>query len=172
MKKLSRYILWGVFVIYCIFVAYMVFFSRGFRTQYTYSHYFRYFTNFVPFKTVAHYIMLYKKGLQSLAIFNLLGNFVLFMPMGMLLPCIFKKLNRFWKVTLCIFITVLLVEVMQFVLRVGIIDVDDVIFNLCGGMIGYGIFKIPFINKILQQIYFFDKSDKSDKIDEAGEMAE
>ena len=100
--------------------------------------------------------MLYKNGLRSLAIFNLLGNFVLFMPMGMLLPCVFKKLNRFWKVTLCILVMVVAVEVMQFALRVGIIVVDDVIFNLCGAMIGYGIFKIPFINKILQQISFLD----------------
>lgn len=159
MKKVCRYILWTIFIIYCIFVAYMVFFSRGFRTQYTYAYYFKYFTNFVPLKTVEHYIMLYKNGLQSLAIFNLLGNFVLFMPMGMLLPCVFKKLNRFWKVTLCIFVMVVSVEVMQFALRVGIIDVDDVIFNLCGAMIGYGIFKIPFINKILQQISFLDNKE-------------
>ena len=56
---------------------------------------------------------------------------------------------------------VVLVEITQFVLRVGIIDVDDVIFNLCGAMIGYGIIKIPFMNKILQQISFLDIKEEN-----------
>ena len=163
MKKLARNILFGIFIIYCFFVAYMVFFSRGFRTQYSYMHYLRYFTNFIPFKTIVHYITLYKNGLQGLAIFNLLGNFVLFMPMGALLPCVFKRLDRFWKVTLCVLIMVISVEIMQFALRVGIIDVDDVIFNLSGAMIGCGIIKIPFVSKLLRRIYFLDRDREISK---------
>jgi glycopeptide antibiotics resistance protein len=76
------------------------------------------------------------------------------MPMGMLLPCLFKGLDRFWKVTIYVLIMVVAVEVLQFVLRSGVIDIDDVIFNLCGAMIGYGIIKIPFINKLLKRFYF------------------
>ena len=160
MKKVSRSVLWVIFAVYCLFLAYMVFFSRGFRTQYTYLHYLKYFTNFIPFKTVQTYIHIYNKGLHGLAIYNLLGNFVLFLPMGIFLPCICKKLDRFWKVILCVSGMVIFVEIAQFILRVGIIDVDDVIFNLSGAMIGYGIFKIPFINKILQNIYFLDRKEE------------
>jgi glycopeptide antibiotics resistance protein len=49
------------------------------------------------------------------------------------------------------------------VLRVGIIDVDDVIFNVSGGMIGYGIIKIPFINKLLKLINFIDDGEVRSK---------
>lgn len=163
MKKASRAILWSAFVIYCLMLGYMVFFSRGFRTQYSYAHYLRYFTNFIPFKTVVHYINLYKNGLRALAIFNLLGNFVLFLPMGMFLPCLFKRLDRFWKVILCVFAMVVFVEISQFVLRVGIIDVDDVIFNVVGAMIGYAITKIPIVRKLLQKMYFLSAESVLDK---------
>ena len=156
MKRIARPVLWAIFIIYCLILIYLVFLSRGFRTQYSYAHYFKYFTNFVPFKTISNYIYLYGKGFQALSIYNLLGNFVLFLPMGALLPCVFKGLNRFRRATLCILIMVVLVEVAQFVLRVGIIDVDDIIFNLSGAMIGYGIIKIPIINRLLQKIDFID----------------
>jgi glycopeptide antibiotics resistance protein len=156
MKKIARFILWVLFIIYCFTVAYIVFFSRGFRTQYTYSHYWQYFTNFVPFKTILNYVKLYNNGLRVLSILQLLGNFVLFLPMGIFLPCIFKGLDRFWKVIFSVFIMVFCVEVIQFFMRVGIIDVDDLIFNLCGAMIGYGILKIPFMSKIFHKIYFIE----------------
>ena len=159
MKKFSRAILWTLFIVYCLIVMYLVFFSRGFRTQYTYSYYFKYFTNFIPLKTIVHYIQIYCKGWQSLAIFNLLGNFVLFLPMGMLLPCVFKKIDCLWKVTLCVFITVLLVEATQFLLRVGIIDVDDLIFNVVGAMIGYGIIKIPCIRKAFVKVGLLERKE-------------
>jgi glycopeptide antibiotics resistance protein len=163
MKKIARSVLWAIFIAYCLVVVYMAFLSRGFRTQYSYAHYFRYFTNFVPFKTISGYITMYGKGFQALSIYNLLGNFVLFLPMGMLLPCVFSRLERFWKLALCIFIMVVSVEITQFVLRVGIIDVDDVIFNVSGAMIGYGIIKIPFINKLLKIINFIDDGEVRSK---------
>ena len=156
MKKNARFILWVLFVIYCFMVAYIVFFSRGFRTQYTYSHYWKYFTNFIPFKTILNYVKLYKDGLRILSVLQLLGNFVLFLPMGIFLPCVFKVLDRFWKVIISVFVMVLCVEVIQFLLRVGIIDVDDLIFNLCGAMIGYGIVKIPLVTRLFKKIYFLE----------------
>ena len=152
MKKVVRPILWAVFGFYCLVLIYIVFLSRGSLTHYSYAQYFRQFTNFVPFKMIAEYIQRYNNGFQTLSVNNLLGNFVLFLPMGMAMPCLFKKLNRFWKVTLCVLGLVVLVEVAQGILRVGSIDIDDVIFNLSGAMIGYGIIKIPFINHVLRKV--------------------
>ncbi|MBQ8848958.1 MAG: VanZ family protein [Clostridia bacterium] len=152
MKKVVRPILWALFVIYCVILIYILFLSRGSLAHYSYDRYFRQFTNFIPFKTIVEYIQRYRDGFQNLSVTNLLGNFVLFLPMSMALPCLFKKLDRFWKVTLCILGMVVLVEAAQGLLRVGSIDIDDVIFNVCGAMIGYGIIKIPFINKLLTKI--------------------
>jgi len=152
MKKFARPALWTVFIIYCLVLVEVLFLSRGARSDYSYAEYMRQFTNFIPFKTIIEYVQRYIDGYRNLSVLNLLGNFVLFVPMGMSLPCISKKLNRFWKVTLTVLGIVIAVEILQGILRVGSIDIDDVIFNVGGAMIGYGIIKIPFINSLLKKI--------------------
>ena len=154
MKKFARPILWTIFIIYCFVLVYVLFLSRGTRVGFTYAEYMRRFTNFIPFKTIIEYVQRYSDGYWRLATLNLLGNLALFVPMGMALPCISKKLNRFWKVTLTVLGMVVLVEIAQGLMRVGSIDIDDVIFNVIGAMIGYGIIAIPFIKKILVKINF------------------
>ena len=159
MKKFARPILWTVFIIYCLILVYVLFLSRGTRVGFTFAEYMRRFTNFIPFKTIIEYVQRYSNGYWRLATLNLLGNLALFVPMGMALPCLFKKLNRFWKVLLTVLGMVVIVELVQGVLRVGSIDIDDVIFNVVGAMIGYGIIAIPIINKFLKRIYVI-KTDK------------
>ena len=58
----------------------------------------------------------------------------MFLPLGFFLERIFKK-NRVKTVGLC-FLGVLLFEVSQFVLRIGYFDVDDIILNISGCVIG------------------------------------
>ena len=153
MKKFARPILWTIFIIYCFVLVYVLFLSRGTRDGYTFAEYMRRFTNFIPFKTIVEYVQRYIDGYRNLSVLNLLGNLALFVPMGMALPCLFKKLNRFWKVILTVFGMVVIVELVQGVLRVGSIDIDDVIFNVVGAMIGYGIIMIPFVHKLLVKAY-------------------
>ena len=159
MKKFARPILWTVFIIYCFVLVYVLFLSRGTRDGYTFAEYMRRFTNFIPFKTIVEYVKRYIDGYRNLSVLNLLGNLALFVPMGMALPCLSRKLNRFWKVTLTVLGMVVVVELVQGLLRVGSIDIDDVIFNVVGAMVGYGIIVIPFINKLLKRIYII-KTDK------------
>ena len=159
MKKFARPVLWTIFIIYCFVLVYVLFLSRGTRDGYTFAEYMRRFTNFIPFKTIVEYVKRYIDGYRNLSVLNLLGNLALFVPMGMALPCLSRKLNRFWKVTLTVLGMVVVVELVQGLLRVGSIDIDDVIFNVVGAMVGYGIIVIPFINKLLKRIYII-KTDK------------
>ena len=159
MKKFARPILWTIFIIYCFVLVYVLFLSRGTRDGYTFAEYMRRFTNFIPFKTIVEYVKRYIDGYRNLSVLNLLGNLALFVPMGMALPCLSRKLNRFWKVTLTVLGMVVVVELVQGLLRVGSIDIDDVIFNVVGAMVGYGIIVIPCINKLLKRIYII-KTDK------------
>ena len=159
MKKFARPILWTIFIIYCFVLVYVLFLSRGTRDGFTFAEYMRRFTNFIPFKTIVEYVKRYIDGYRNLSVLNLLGNLALFVPMGMALPCLSRKLNRFWKVTLTVLGMVVVVELVQGLLRVGSIDIDDVIFNVVGAMVGYGIIVIPFINKLLKRIYII-KTDK------------
>lgn len=159
MKKFARPVLWTIFIIYCFVLVYVLFLSRGTRDGFTFAEYMRRFTNFIPFKTIVEYVQRYIDGYRNLSVLNLLGNFVLFMPMGVLLPCVIRKLDRFWKVTLTVLGMVVMVEIVQGILRVGSVDIDDVIFNVVGAMIGYGLIRLPFIYNFFKKINLIKGKD-------------
>jgi glycopeptide antibiotics resistance protein len=95
--------------------------------------------NFVPFKSIFFYLF----GNQGWMIvgLNIGGNIALLVPVGFLVPLIYKEMN--WKKSLVLAVAVgLAFEVTQVVLQVGIFDIDDVILNGLGVMIGYWVFKI------------------------------
>ena len=90
--------------------------------------------NLVPFKTILPYL-LGKKGL-IIAVINLIGNIVLLVPIGFLVPIVFR--NMTWKKTLVPAISAgFVIEAMQALLHVGIFDIDDVMLNGLGVMVGY-----------------------------------
>lgn len=73
--------------------------------------------------------------------YNSLGNILWFMPLGFLFPIIIQKRDCFWLTLLVgIFVSVS-IEGWQFILMTGVSDIDDVFFNVCGAVIGYGIYK-------------------------------
>lgn len=95
--------------------------------------------NFVPFATILPYLLGHK-GLIIAGI-NLVGNVVLLIPVGFLIPFVYRSMT--WKKCLTVAVSVpLVIETMQTMLRVGIFDIDDVILNAFGVMIGYWTFLI------------------------------
>lgn len=153
MRKAAKVLSWTAFILYCLVLLYVLFLSRAPMTWCSVPEFFRRFTNIIPFKTIFEYINRYSEGFRVISIRNLGVNLFMFAPMGILLPCLFKKLRCFWKVTVTILLTVILAELLQGILRVGSVDIDDVLFNVIGGMMGYGIYKLPFINKALHRIF-------------------
>ena len=60
---------------------------------------------------------------------------------SLLIPFVFPNLT--WKKSACVaIVSGLTIEIMQVILHVGIFDIDDVILNALGFMIGYWIFII------------------------------
>lgn len=95
--------------------------------------------NFVPFKTILPYLLGHK-GLIIAGV-NLIGNIALLVPIGFLVPCIYSNLK--WKELLLIAISAGLgIELPQVALGVGIFDIDDILLNALGVMIGYWAFLI------------------------------
>ena len=95
--------------------------------------------NLVPFKTILAYVR-GERGWLS-AFINLIGNIVVMMPIGFIVPIIYPGLN--WKKSLVIaFLAGFIIEGLQQILQVGIFDIDDVILNALGVMIGYWAFTI------------------------------
>lgn len=68
-------------------------------------------------------------------------NVLLFIPLGFFLPAVFKGLRRFSKVALVTFLTTFSIEFLQFFIGRSS-DIDDVIANFLGGVIGYLAFRL------------------------------
>lgn len=111
-------------------------------------------SNFIPFKTIFFYLKCLVTGEinRTIAIANLVGNFMMFMPAGLLLPAIFNR-QRKWSCFLFTIVSLLIgIEVIQIVFRLGTFDIDDFILNIAGVCIIYGIIRIDKINYFLKKI--------------------
>ena len=76
------------------------------------------------------------------AITNLPGNILVFLPFGALLPAAFPALAKFAKTMLWAALCILAVELTQLITLRGYCDIDDLILNLIGTAIGYGLFRL------------------------------
>ena len=93
--------------------------------------------NLIPFQDL---ISIYKHIPYDMAEGYIL-NVLLFVPYGYLLPFIKKK--PFLKQTvLCSFLLSLCIELLQFLFKRGIFDIDDLICNTVGGLIGGTMIRI------------------------------
>ena len=75
-------------------------------------------------------------------IMNIFGNILMFVPSGIILPILYKRLDNFFKVVGTGFLMSLAIEILQlpFVERTS--DVDDLIMNTLGVATGYILFMI------------------------------
>ncbi len=79
----------------------------------------------------------YRHILGNKAFFiNVFGNVIAFMPMGFLQPFLSDKQLRGGLIVLNCFIVSLLVETIQLVFKIGCFDVDDLLLNTLGGLLG------------------------------------
>lgn len=90
--------------------------------------------NLVPFKSIESQL---RHITESWAMINLLGNIILFVPFGFLLPIAYKRINSFVKVFAVGLLSVILIEVFQYITKLGSFDVDDIILNSIGIIVGY-----------------------------------
>ena len=73
---------------------------------------------------------------------NVIGNAAMFIPSGIVLPIVYKRLNTFWKVLTTGIGISLCIEIIQLPFSVRATDVDDLILNTIGVILGYGIYAL------------------------------
>jgi glycopeptide antibiotics resistance protein len=95
--------------------------------------------NFIPFKTI-YYLL--KEPIDVFVVQNIFGNIIGFAPLGFLLPMLCTSLSSFLKIGIIAFTFSLTLEVIQLVKVLGIFDVDDIILNTSGALLGYAVYKI------------------------------
>ena len=160
-RKAVRAVLWFVFVIYvCIVVG--ILFLGGRTDRFPYQsiwEYIRHSVNPIPLKTILDYArdVTAKPWMLGIAIRNVLGNFVLFYPMGMFLLCLFPRIRTLKQTALISLCTILSVEIIQLIFRRGIFDVDDIILNMAGWMLGALTLSIPPIRRLLIKMHVLEE---------------
>ena len=73
-------------------------------------------------------------------VWNVIGNVAMFIPTGIVLPIVYRRLNSFWKVVAAGAFISLCTEILQLPFPSRASDVDDLILNTLGVVVGYGIF--------------------------------
>lgn len=68
-------------------------------------------------------------------------NVVLLIPLGLLVPIIWEKLNKFSNILATGFMFTILIEASQ-LLNNRRTDIDDIILNVLGAVVGFGLFKL------------------------------
>lgn len=129
---------WILFIIYLILLVYFLFFAESMgrtqeRSKYSY--------NLILFKEIKRFYIYRKQlGLKAVLL-NLVGNMAAFVPFGFFLPIISRRGKKCFNTVFLSFQFSLFVEITQLIFRVGSCDVDDLLLNTLGGMLGFILYK-------------------------------
>lgn len=125
-----------LFILYVGFLIYFLFLAEWYgRTEI--SEEYRY--NLELFKEIRRFIT-YREQLGMFVVAaNLLGNILIFVPYGFFVSMAGRRRGFFKTLFFSMFLS-LAVETVQLITRVGSFDVDDILLNTVGGVLGYIVF--------------------------------
>lgn len=153
MKKWARFF----FMVYGALMLWLLFDRGGATPGVPYWQQVQQNMNLDPFHTVGGYwhiltsraYYIEKWGSASvyfyharIAFVNLAGNVVMFIPLGYFIPAVWKKRRSFFRCFFCALGMILAVEIAQLLTLLGSCDVDDLILNMLGVILGYGFFRM------------------------------
>ena len=124
-----------LFIIYMSVLVYVVFFAEAMgRTPQD-----GYVYNLTPLKEIKRFMKYIwdNDALGRAARLNIFGNIIAFIPFGIYLPYTSESKLGFISTFLYTFSLSLTIELVQLITKVGSCDVDDIILNALGGVIGY-----------------------------------
>ncbi|WP_026571919.1 MULTISPECIES: VanZ family protein [Sediminibacillus] len=122
-------------IVYSIFLLVLLFFRPAGQV---YDNY-----NLIPFKTIMFY--LYGETSPFIAFYNLAANIGLFIPFGIYYCCKREEAKLRYLAGMAI-ASVSLIEILQFLTHRGSMDIDDLILNTSGILLGYLIY--PLFSKV------------------------
>jgi glycopeptide antibiotics resistance protein len=140
-ERIETVFLYVVFICYILLLMKILFFSRIsplelFNSKRILSR----SINLIPFHSIMEYISGSSMNIKAFAFSNVVGNIVIFIPLGIYLS-LFKNDKKAITNLLFIFIVSLFVEIIQGLLGIGASDIDDIILNCLGGWIGILVYK-------------------------------
>lgn len=140
---------WLLFYLYIILLCYFLFLSERYGRDIISEEY-RY--NLELFKEIKRFIRYRERlGFENFVV-NILGNILAFAPFGFLLPILKKSYRHLIVIAFLSVLFSLTIELLQMYTKVGIFDVDDILMNSIGGVLGYIAFSIlSFIIRRIQK---------------------
>ena len=151
-----------ILIIYILLVTSLLLFDGTYRRNFGFNsiklfskEHFEIYSNLIPFGTISSYFVRLSEGSinKSIVVTNILGNLIAFAPLGILLPLISKeKFSKLLNFIITMIVIVFIIEIIQFMTLVGSFDVDDLILNVVGSVITYGIIKIKPIKILFEKI--------------------
>ena len=97
--------------------------------------------NLIPFRTMSPYL---KNITEPYAFKNIIANILVFIPLGFFISNKNSK-NVFKALIICLGV-ILSIELIQLFFRIGFFDVDDIILNFIGSLLG--VFISLFVRKM------------------------
>lgn len=137
-QPLARFL----FVIYGLIMLWLLFGRpQGWSAELTYKQMLQQNVNLVPFLTIKNYWYVVRHSndtdLLRHCLINLVGNVLLFIPIGYWMVRIWPRFRNFFLFLVTCSGLILLVEALQLFTLLGSFDIDDIILNLFGMIIGY-----------------------------------
>lgn len=134
-RSRGKQLLWNVvFLAYMTLIIYFLLYSERYGRQ---SGFRDIQYNLTPLKEIKRFIS-YREYLKpEIFITNLIGNIFAFSPFGFMLPMVRGQKTSLFYAIQATFLFSLCIEFTQLVFRIGVFDVDDLLLNTIGGIIGY-----------------------------------
>ena len=134
-KKLIRCGGIFLFILYMGMLVYFLFFAESYGRAGEMAREYRY--NLIPFVEIRRFWMDREQVGNFAMILNIFGNVVGFVPFGYILPVINDRFRNWLLIVVSGFSLSLCVETAQLIFRVGSFDVDDLLLNTLGALLGY-----------------------------------
>ncbi|MDY3344782.1 teicoplanin resistance protein VanZ [Riemerella anatipestifer] len=117
---------------YTLLLLYFMFVGFG-RTPYDYN-----IVRLTPLVSTLEFVQ--KSVLWQNVVINIFGNIIMFIPFGFLGWC-YPKYQNLRILSLDFIVAITIVESMQYFTRLGVFDIDDILLNTFGVLLGYWIYK-------------------------------
>jgi len=155
-RRTVRNTLWVIFAFYLFNLIWLLYFDGAYdriASKTDFSTYIALKTNFVPLVTIRRFLSnISNDTYASSAVINLVGNIAAFMPLAFFCPLLISFLRKAWLFIPLLFLSLVGIEGLQLLLRVGSCDVDDVILNFLGALFIYLLMKVPPIQRYAKRL--------------------
>ncbi len=131
--KAETLAIFAVFALYAAFLLKLLLFSRAPGSERS--------INLIPFASIAQYRFSSSPGTARVGLANVVGNTLIFIPLGAYASWLRPRAAA-WLTMLTVASVSVAVEIIQGVFAVGASDIDDVILNCVGGLIGILAFRL------------------------------